>query len=152
MWRSRRHRALYRTRSTATAAGLLLVLPVACVVVALIPGKAQLWGAILILPALALAWRGAVVGVSVDEAGAKVAGILVSRHFAWSDIERFEVAPSGNAPFAGWLVLNHVGRRVPIMALSANGRSDGARRQVQEQVDALNAELAKSRGSRVTQQ
>jgi hypothetical protein len=35
---------------------------------------------------------------------------------------------------------------VPMFGLTANGRSDGSGRAVQEQVDELNAELAKHNG------
>jgi hypothetical protein len=91
-------------------------------------------------------WRS---GARVEPDAVVIVGYLMSRRVPWSDIERFEVRPNGQWPYAGFLIRRSSSRPLLISALAAAGRPksklDDRRQAVQGSIDELNKVLEESR-------
>jgi len=93
-------------------------------------------------------WR---MGARVEPDAVVVVGYLTSRRVPWSDIERFEVRPNGQWPYAGFVIRRSSSRPLLISALTAPGRpksrlEEGGRR-VQGPIDELNLLLEEFRST-----
>jgi hypothetical protein len=95
-------------------------------------------------------WR---MGARVEREAVTIVGYLTSRRLPWSDIERFEVRPNGQWPYAGFLIRRSSSRPLLISALTApprpKSRLEDGRRRVQGAIDELNRLLEESRATTI---
>jgi hypothetical protein len=144
------HQRVYRSVSTTRGALCATGLLVGLIVLASVPGKAQIVGYIFAPVWTIGTWRTWRVGVHVQDNGVKVVGALVSKRIAWEEIDHFEVRPWLRYPYQGHVILKS-GRAIPILGLGAAGRPKGRdehhRQQVQGPVDRLNEVLSQSRAT-----
>jgi hypothetical protein len=133
---------VYRTRDAVVGALIWSASTLGLVVLAVVPGRAQVGGYVG-APLFALcAWRAWQMGAHVDDGGVKVVGFLFSRHVAWADIERFAVMPAGRYPYVGHIMRFH-GPPVIVMAISTSrGKTEKHRLEAQQPIDELNGLLA----------
>ena len=134
---------VYRTIGTVHAAVAATAMTVGFVVLALVPGRAEVAGYVL-APLFALwTWPAWLMGVRVDDSGVKVTGYLLTKRIPWPDVERFAVMPAGNYPYVGHVIRTNGRRPVVIMGISTGrGKSEKHRLEAQKPIDQLNAALA----------
>lgn len=138
---------MYRSAGTSRAALLATCAVPVLVVVALADAPVRV--ACLVFAGLwvVLAWRFWSSGVVVSADRVQVVTVLATRSFRWDEIERFYVAPFMGYPFCAYLELKS-GRSISAAAISTpQPASEQHRRQVQEQVDELNAQLRRRQRS-----
>jgi hypothetical protein len=137
---------LYRSPSALHAAELATAVLIGVLVLAIVPGRAQVVGYIFAPLWAAATWRAWRLGVHIRPDGITVAGALLSKRIAWRDIDRFEVRPWLRYPYQGHVVLKDERTSIPILAISSRRpKSERHRRQVQDPVDGLNEALARWR-------
>lgn len=137
-----------RSVSTTRAAVGVSAAAIGAVVLAVVPGKAQIVGVVFAVAFLLTAWRAWVAGIHVEADGVRVVGILGSRRFAWEKIDHFAVGPFAGYQYVGHVVLRD-GRDIGCLAIAAATRPHGERHrlEVQRPIDQLNAILAAWRSS-----
>jgi hypothetical protein len=90
------------------------------------------------------------VGIRAVADGVVVATFVGSRHFVWSEVDRFAVMPLGRYPYVGYVVLRD-GRKFGTFGLSTSVRqNEDNRLRVQGPIDELNQILEQHRGSVAT--
>jgi hypothetical protein len=134
------HKRVYRTVSTVRASWGATAVMIGLVVLAVVPGKAQLFGVIFGIPWLIATWRAWILGVYVEPACVRIVQYVTSRRVPWEDIDRFAVMPAGNYPFAGYIVLRAKHRPIVLAGMGAAARPnpEAKRLQVQRPIDELN--------------
>ena len=108
-------RRVYRTRDAVYGALIATVGEIVLVVLAIVPGRAEVAGCVFAPLWGRVTWRSWQLGVHVEEAGVKVSGSLFSQRVAWSDIDHFAVMPGDQDAFAA--NLGAVGERAAVRAL-----------------------------------
>lgn len=124
----------------------MTTLAIVWVVLAIVPWAAQDVGFVFAPLCLVLTWRFWIWGVHIEPNGPKVCGLVVTRHVAWADVDRFAVLPAGRYPYVGQLIRK--GHQPPIVILaisSSGGETEGARGRAQGPVDQLNEILTEWR-------
>jgi hypothetical protein len=134
---------MVRSVSTLRSAICSSVATLACVALAVIPGKAQVVGIALVGLFLLVTWRLWTAGIRVEVNSIKVVGLLRSRRVAWNEIDRFTVAPFAGYRYVGHVVLRD-GTDIGCLGIAAATRPNGPRHQAQVQhpIDHLNRILA----------
>jgi hypothetical protein len=136
-------RRVFRASGTTWAALGLIAGTAGCVVLAVVPGKGQVVGAVLAVVFLLSAWRMWNAGIQVDADGVKVVTFLGgSRRVAWEDIDHFAVLPLRRYPYVGHVVLRD-GRTLATFGLSTDlEKTERNRLEIQRPIDELNETLA----------
>lgn len=118
------------------------------IVIAAVPGRAQVAGYIFAPLSAICVWRFWNLGVHVEDNGVLVVSPILSRRVPWAEIDCFEVRPWLQYPYPGYVVLQGDRAPIPIMAIGA-GRPENERHrlQAQEPIDRLNEALAEWRRS-----
>ncbi len=143
---SRPH-GVYRTRDQLFAIALGAGGTAGLLVLAVLPGKAEVVGYIFIAPWAYAAWRAFYWGVRVRDDGIIIGGFLTSRRVSWAEIERFTVESAGPYPCVGRLIRKDGKRPIVLIGIDAGRRpTKKSRVDTQAKVDLLNAELARRRG------
>lgn len=112
------------------------------VALAIVPGRAQPVGYIFAPLCALLTWRLWMLGAHVEPAGVKVVGYLFSKRTPWEEIDRFEVQPFQNYPYAGHIILRNGDERLIPGLEVGRPKTERGRQKVQQKVDELNRELA----------
>jgi hypothetical protein len=144
---------LYRAESTTRAAAFTTAVLVGLIVLAVVPGRAEIAGYIFAPLWLVATWRAWRLGVHVEADGVRVVGFLGSKRVAWEDVDHFEVRPWGKYPYVGYIVLT--GARMPVTIVgitTAGGKTDRHRLQAQVPIDRLNGALAEWREANIVKQ
>jgi hypothetical protein len=99
---------------------------------------------------LGIAWRVWRLGIRAGADGVAVVQLGWTRQLSWGEIRCFAIQPLGPLPLVGYVLL-HDGRALPTLGLQGprHPRPNAPEpvRELQEQVDALNALLALQRGN-----
>lgn len=125
----------------------MTAIAIACVVLAVVPGNAEVVGYVFAPVCFLVAWRMWNVGAHVGSEGVKVVGLFLTRRVPWADIERFDVLPTAQYPYVGHIIRKD-SRPVMIIAIStARGKTEKHRRTVQAPIDRLNEALDRWRST-----
>jgi len=147
--RARSH--VYRTIGTVHAAVASSVMTLGWVVLALIPGRAEIAGYVCAPLFAAWTWPAWRMGVRVDTEGVKVTGYLVTKRVYWRDVERFAVLPAGPYPYVGHLIRTGGRRPIVIMGISTGrGKTEKHRLEAQRPIDELNEQLVRWQAQETT--
>lgn len=136
---------VFRSVATMRAAVLGTAIAIGCVVLAVVPGRAQIAGFVFAPLFLLMTWRVWNAGIHVESDGVKIVTVFLSRRVRWQDIDHFAVMPFGRYPYVGHVVLLD-GRKLGTFGLATSSRRTEANRlRVQWPIDQLNRILAEQR-------
>lgn len=137
------HSGICRSVSTRRAAASATVVLVGLVVLAAVPGRAEIEGYVFAPLWLIVTWRAWRLGVHVEHDGVKIVNFVVSKRVAWGDIDHFELRPWGNYPYRGYVILDGGHEPIPLVGIGApRPKNERHRRQAQAPIDRLNNALA----------
>lgn len=139
---------VYRTVSSLRAAWLTTAGAAGDLVLAAVPGKAEIVGIISAPILLLMTWRFWICGARVEENGVKVCDWWSTKRIAWADIDKFTLEPSGGYPYVGRILRKDRHRPVVIVGISTGRRkTEKHRLQAQAPIDLLNEALQSWRGA-----
>ncbi len=139
------HDGVYRTRNTTIAAWIATACTCLFAGLAAAPGKARLFDGIVAILFVVWTWRAWRAEVRVDDTGLRIGGYMFERRVAWSEIERFTVAPFGNNPYVGHIICTDGRPPIPLVGITGGPRTDKGRHAADPIIARLNQALGEWR-------